>query len=230
MGVLRVGLADDSYLIREALASVLRSAPDVEVVAVCADAVEMLAAVEERHPDVVVVDIRMPPTMTDDGIRLATHLRDAHPEVGVVVMSVHCEPSYALALLDGGSDGRAYVLKEHLHSAAQLLATIRTVASNGSVIDPKVVETLVHQRSDRRRPLLEALSPREREILVEMARGASNAAIAQHIGLTKRAVEKHINSVFAKLEMPPDLGVSRRVQAVLLFLAEDERALQYRGP
>jgi DNA-binding NarL/FixJ family response regulator len=219
MDVLRVALADDSFLIREALVSLLRSAPDVEVVAVCADADELLGAIEERRPDVVVVDIRMPPTMTDDGIRVATHLRDTHPEIGVVVMSVHCEPSYALALLDGGSDGRAYLLKDHLHSSAQLLSTIRIVANNGSVIDPRVVETLLHQRSGRGRPLVEALSAREREILVEMARGASNAAIAQRLGLTKRAVEKHINSVFAKLEIPPDLDVSRRVQAVLLYLA-----------
>jgi DNA-binding NarL/FixJ family response regulator len=229
MSVLRVGLADDSFLIREALKSLLDSFPDVEVVAVCADADELLAAVEERRPDVVVVDIRMPPTMTDDGIRVATHLRDTHPEIGVVVMSMYCEPSYALALLDGGSDGRAYVLKDHLHGSAQLLAILRTVASNGSVIDPKVVEALVHQHSGHGRPLLQALSPREHEILVEMARGASNAAIAERLKLTKRAVEKHINSVFAKLEMPPDLDVSRRVQAVLLFLAEDGGALERRG-
>jgi DNA-binding NarL/FixJ family response regulator len=133
-------------------------------------------------------------------------------------MSVHSDPTYALALLEGGSEGRAYLLKDRLHSRAQLLATIETVAQGGSVIDPKVVEALVHGRSRQVRSPLDSLTPREREILVEMARGASNAAIAETLGLTKRAVEKHINSVFAKLDLPFSGEVSRRVRAVLLFL------------
>jgi DNA-binding NarL/FixJ family response regulator len=214
----RVGVADDSFLIRQALTRLLGDSDGVELVAVCADGEELAAAIDACQPDVVIVDIRMPPTMTDEGIRLAAQLRTTHPEVGVIAMSAHSDPTYALALLEGGSEGRAYLLKDRLHSRAQLLATIETVAQGGSVIDPKVVEALVHGRSRQVRSPLDSLTPREREILVEMARGASNAAIAETLGLTKRAVEKHINSVFAKLDLPFSGEVSRRVRAVLLFL------------
>jgi DNA-binding NarL/FixJ family response regulator len=219
---LRVGLADDSLLIREALTRLLDGAPGIELVAACCDGDELRGVIETEHLDVVLVDICMPPTMTDEGVRLAEELREAHPEVGVVVLSAYCEPSYALALLAGGSDGRAYLLKDRLGSRPQLLATIETVASGGSVIDPKVVEALVHGETAPTRSALATLSPREREVLVQMARGSSNAAIAQELGLTKRAVEKHINSVFAKLELPMTPDISRRVRAVLLFLAEAE--------
>jgi DNA-binding NarL/FixJ family response regulator len=214
----RVGVADDSFLIREALARLLGDADEIELVAVCADADELAAAIDTCHPDVVLVDIRMPPTMTDEGIRLAARLRRTHPEVAVVAMSAHSDPAYALALLEGGSEGRAYLLKDRLRSRAQLLATIETVARGGSVIDPKVVEALIHERSRPVGSPLDVLTPREREILVEMAHGASNAAIAETLGLTKRAVEKHINSVFAKLDLPLSGDVSRRVRAVLMFL------------
>jgi DNA-binding NarL/FixJ family response regulator len=211
----RVGLADDSFLIREALTRLLDDVDEVELVAVCADGEELTAAMDARHLDVVLVDIRMPPTMTDEGIRLATRLRTTHPRVGVIVISAHSDPAYALALLQSGSEGRGYLLKDRLHDRAQLLATIQAVSDGGSVIDPKVVEALVHGRSP-----LHVLTPREHEVLVEMARGASNAAIATALGLTKRAVEKHINSVFAKLDLPPSDDVSRRVRAVLLFLGQ----------
>jgi DNA-binding NarL/FixJ family response regulator len=221
----RVGVADDSFLIREALTRLLGDSDEIELVAVCADGDELAAAVEACHPDVVLVDIRMPPTMTDEGIRLAARLRRTHPDVGVIVMSAHAEPTYALALLEAGSEGRAYLLKDRLHSRAQLLATIEAVARGGSVIDPKVVEALVHGRPRQARPPLDALTPREREILVEMARGASNAAIATALHLTKRAVEKHINAVFAKLDLPLSEDVSRRVRAVLLYLAGTDRVL-----
>ena len=221
----RVGVADDSFLIREALTRLLGDADEIELVAVCADGEELATAVDACHPDVVLVDIRMPPTMTDEGIRLAARLRTTHPEVGVIAMSAHADPTYALALLEGGSEGRAYLLKDRLHSRAQLLATIETVAQGGSVIDPKVVEALVHGRSSQTRSPLDVLTPREHEILVEMARGASNAAIAETLGLTKRAVEKHINSVFAKLDLPLSADVSRRVRAVLLFLGRTDRVV-----
>jgi len=214
MGV-RVGIADDSFLIREALTRLLSDVDEVDLVAVCADGEELAAAMEAHQPEVVLVDIRMPPTMTDEGIRLATRLRTTHPAVGVIVMSAYADPAYALALLQSGSEGRGYVLKDRLHSRAQLLATIEAVSSGGSVIDPEVVDALVHGRSP-----LHALTPREHEVLVEMARGSSNGAIAQALGLTKRAVEKHINSVFAKLDLPQSDDVSRRVRAVLLFLGE----------
>ena len=221
----RVGVADDSFLIREALTRLLGDADEIELVAVCADGEELATAVDACHPDVVLVDIRMPPTMTDEGIRLAAQLRTTHPAVGVIVMSVHADPTYALALLEGGSEGRAYLLKDRLQSRAQLLATIETVAQGGSVIDPKVVEALVHGRSSQARSPLAVLTPREHEILVEMARGASNAAIAETLGLTKRAVEKHINAVFAKLDLPLSADVSRRVRAVLLFLGRTDRVV-----
>ena len=211
----RVGVADDSFLIREALTRLLGDIDEVELVAVCADGEELTAAMDAHHPDVVLVDIRMPPTMTDEGIRLATRLRTTHPRVGVIVMSAYADPAYALALLQSGSEGRGYILKDRLHSRSQLLATIEAVSDGGSVIDPKVVEALVHGRSP-----LDVLTPREHDVLVEMARGASNGAIAEVLGLTKRAVEKHINSVFAKLDLPLSDDVSRRVRAVLLFLGE----------
>ena len=221
----RVGVADDSFLIREALTRLLGDSDEIELVAVCADGEELAAAVDTCQPDVVLVDIRMPPTMTDEGIRLAAQLRRTHPEIGVIAMSAHSDPTYALALLEGGSERRAYLLKDRLHSRAQLLATIETVAGGGSVIDPKVVEALVHGRSQQVRSPLDILTSREREILVEMARGASNAAIADTLGLTKRAVEKHINSVFAKLDLPLSGDVSRRVRAVLLFLGDTGRVV-----
>ena len=221
----RVGVADDSFLIREALTRLLGDSDEIELVAVCADGDELAAAVDACHPDVVLLDIRMPPTMTDEGIRLAARLRRTHPDVGVIVMSAHAEPTYVLALLEAGSEGRAYLLKDRLHSRAQLLATIETVARGGSVIDPKVVEALVHGRPRQPPSPLDALTPREREILVEMARGASNAAIGAALGLTKRAVEKHINAMFAKLDLPLSEDVSRRVRAVLLFLAGTDRVL-----
>ena len=217
---LRVGLADDSLLIRAALARLLEDAEGVVLAAVCSTADELREAIDRESLDVVLVDICMPPTMSDDGIRLAAELRDSHPELGVVVLSAYCEPAYALALLADGSDGRAYLLKDRLGSRSQLLATIEAVASGGSVIDPKVVESLVHGETAHARSLLATLSPREHEVLVEMARGASNAAIAEQLGLTKRAVEKHINAVFAKLELPVTPDISRRVRAVLLFLSE----------
>ena len=216
----RVAVADDSFLIREALTRLLGDADEIELVAVCADGEELAAAVDSCHPDVVLVDIRMPPTMTDEGIRLAAQLRRTHPQIGVVAMSAHCDPAYALALLEGGSEGRAYLLKDRLHSRAQLMATIETVAQGGSVIDPKVVEALVHGRSRQARSPLDVLTPREHEILVEMARGASNAAIAETLGLTKRAVEKHINSIFLKLGLAYADDVSKRVKATLMFLAD----------
>ena len=221
----RVGVADDSFLIREALTRLLGDSDEIELVAVCADGDELAAAVDACHPNVVLLDIRMPPTMTDEGIRLAARLRRTHPDVGVIVMSAHAEPTYVLALLEAGSEGRAYLLKDRLHSRAQLLATIEAVARGGSVIDPKVVEALVHGRPRQPPSPLDALTPREREILVEMARGASNAAIATALHLTKRAVEKHINAVFAKLDLPLSEDVSRRVRAVLLFLGGTDRVV-----
>ena len=216
---LRVGLADDNVLVREALVSIIGASDELHLAAVCANADEMRAAVAAEHLDVVVTEIRLDPTMTDDGIRLASALRDTHPSVGVVVLSEQCEPRFAIDLLEAGSARRAYLLKDRLDSPEQLVAAIVAVARGGSVIDPKVVEALVQgDDAERVRPSLSALSPRERRILAEMARGASNQGIAETLDLTKRAVEKGINAIFAKLGLAPTPDVSRRVRAVLVYL------------
>jgi DNA-binding NarL/FixJ family response regulator len=221
MGV-RIAIAEDSFLVREALTQMLSDAPEIDLVAVCDDGTQLRRVIDTHDLDVVVTDIRMPPTGTDEGIRLAGELRITNPGMGVVVLSAYCEPLYALALLDGGSDGRAYLLKDHVHSGRQLVGTIEVVARGGSVIDAKVVQVLAESRADRHATALSRLSPRENEILIEMAHGDSNAAIGTTLGMTKRAVEKHINSIFAKLAMPPTVDTSRRVRAVLLYLAESD--------
>lgn len=216
---LRVGLADENVLVREALTSIIGASEELHLATVCADADDMLAAVTAQRLDVVVTEIPLSPTMTDDGIRLAATLRETRPKVGVVVLSEQCEPRFAIDLLEAGSSRRAYLLKDRLDSPAQVVAAIVAVARGGSIIDPKVVEALVHgDDAERVRPSLAALSPRERQILAEMARGASNQGIAETLDLTKRAVEKGINAIFAKLGLAPTPDVSRRVRAVLLYL------------
>ncbi len=219
---IRLIVGDDEYLIREALQHILANVSDVDVVGFCADADSLLAAVEEEEPNAVLTDIRMPPTHTDEGIRVAQTLRASHPSIGVVVLSQFADPDYALALLDAGSAGRAYLLKERVSEPAELIAAIKAVVDGGSVIDPKVVEVLVRARSFGAQSPLASLTPREREVLAELAQGKSNAAIATSLVLTKRAVEKHINSIFLKLELPSPDDVSRRVKAALLYLASGE--------
>ncbi len=217
---IRVVVAEDNYLVREGLTRLLESQPDLAVAGACEDFDSLLAAVDEHAPDVVLTDIRMPPTGTDEGIRAANELRERHPAVGVVVLSQYVEPAYALALLEHGSEGRAYLLKERISDVDQLLHAIQEVARGGSVIDPKVVEALVAARSRRHDSPLEHLTPREREVLGAMAQGRNNAAVAASLGLSERAVEKHINSVFAKLALSEEPDVHRRVKAVLLYLAD----------
>jgi DNA-binding NarL/FixJ family response regulator len=221
---IRVALADDSYLVREALGHVLADAEGVEVVSSCEDRDSLLAAVETLRPDVVVTDIRMPPGDDDEGLQVAARLRDTHPEVGVVVLSQFAEPRYALGLLDGGSDGRAYLLKERIQRRGQLVAAIEAVARGGSVIDAKVVEVLIAARTRAERSPLTDLTPRETEILAYVAQGHSNQAIADELFLTKRAVEKHINAIFLKLGLSQIEDVSRRVKAALIYLAESDAA------
>jgi DNA-binding NarL/FixJ family response regulator len=216
---IRLVLAEDSLLVREGISRLLDEADDLELVASCADLPSLLAAVEQHSPDVVVTDIRMPPTGTDEGIQAAAQLRESWPGVGVVILSQHDEPEYALALLENGSEGRAYLLKERVSDTEQLFAAVREVARGGSYVDPKVVESLVVSRSRADRSPLKALTPRESEILSEMAQGKTNAAIASALFLTERAVEKHINSIFSKLELGGEKDVHRRVKAVLLFLS-----------
>jgi DNA-binding NarL/FixJ family response regulator len=217
---IKVVIAEDAFLAREALEQVLARAPNVEVVGVCGDRYSLLAEIEEKQPDVVVTDIRMPPTGTDEGIQVAKELRESHPEMGVVVLSQFTEPDYALALLGTGSSRRAYLLKERVHNDAELANAIEAVADGGSAIDPKVVDALVQARARDEASPLKELSPRELEVLSQMAEGKSNTAIAQELFLTKRAVEKHINSIFLKLDLRDADDVSRRVKATLLFLAQ----------
>ncbi len=218
----RLIIAEDSLLVREGVAKLLEGHDDVEVVALCADYDELMAAVEDPGADVVLTDIRMPPTGTDEGIRAAAGLRETHPDIGVVVLSQYAEPEYALALLESGSEGRAYLLKERVSDPDQLLGAVRDVARGGSVVDPKVVEGLVAARSRSRRSPLEHLTPREGEVLAEIAQGRNNAAVAGALGLSDRAVEKHINSLFAKLGLTEEPDIHRRVKAVLLYLAEKD--------
>ena len=217
---IRVVVAEDSLIVREGLQQLLSGSPTLEVVGAHGDVDALLGAVEQERPDVILTDIRMPPSNTDEGIRVADHLRDAHPTTGVVVLSQYAEPAYVLALLERGSDRRGYLLKERIHDRGQLVSAIDTVARGGSVIDPKIVELLVESKARVERSPLFELTPREREVLAEMAEGKSNAGIAESLVLSKRAVEKHVNSIFMKLGLAGSENVSKRVKATLMFLAD----------
>jgi DNA-binding NarL/FixJ family response regulator len=217
---IKVVVAEDNYLVREAVTRLLETQESITVVAASADLDGLLRAVDEHDPDVVLTDIRMPPSGTDEGVRAAAQLRTSHPRLGVVVLSQYADPSYALELLEGGSARRAYLLKERVSDVDQLVRAIQEVAGGGSVIDPRVVEALVEARARRADSPLQHLTPREREVLGEMAQGRNNAAVAAALGLSERAVEKHINSVFAKLGLSEEPDVHRRVKAVLLYLAD----------
>ncbi|MEM7274459.1 MAG: response regulator transcription factor [Actinomycetota bacterium] len=215
----RVVLAEDSYITREGVKAVLAFA-GMDLVGVAESYDELLAEVTERGPDVVVTDIRMPPTQTDEGIRAARKIRADHPDIGVVVLSQYVESDYALRLFEDGADGLAYLLKERVGDAGQLEEAVARVRSGSSMLDPRVVEALVGGRAARAESTLDRLSPREREVLAEIAEGKSNAAIAATLSLSERAVEKHINAIFTKLDLLPEPETNRRVQAVLTFLGE----------
>jgi DNA-binding NarL/FixJ family response regulator len=215
MAPIRVVLGEDNFLAREGITRVIDGLAGVELVAVCADLGSLRAEIERTRPDVVVTDIRMPPDHTDEGIRLAGELRATQPRVGVVVLSQHVEPLYATALFAAGSYRRAYLLKERLTNPAELGRAIEEVAGGGALVDPRVVDELISlQRADSP---LEALTPREREILALIAEGEANSAIAVRLGITKRGVERHVNSIFHKLGLADTPDVSRRVKAALLF-------------
>ena len=218
---IRIALGEDSLIVREGVHQLLAVDPEVEVVAAVGDELSLRQVCEDERPDVVLSDIRMPPTHTDEGIRLAAELRERHPQIGVVILSQFSDPTYALALLEQGSDGRAYLLKERVHNRAELMAAIRAVAVGGSMIDPKVVESLVDARGRAKRSPLNELTSRELQVLSEIAQGKSNTAIADSLFLTKRAVEKHINAIFWKLGLADAEDISKRVKAALMFLAED---------
>jgi DNA-binding NarL/FixJ family response regulator len=217
---IRLVLAEDQYLVREGVRRLLETQDDLHVAAVCDDLDSLLAAVAVERPDVVVTDIRMPPGGSDEGIRAAVQLRETNPEVGVVVLSQYATPSYVLALLEGGSEGRAYLLKERVKDLEQLVAAIHSVAAGGSVMDPKVVDALVAQNARGEESPLNQLTPRELDVLREMAEGKNNAAIAAVLLLTERSVEKVIHSIFLKLDLTWETAVHKRVKAVILYLAE----------
>ena len=219
---IRLVLAEDSYLVREGVLRILATQSDLEVVGVCGDLDGLLALVEAESPDVVVTDIRMPPTGVDEGIQAAVRLREMRPDVGIVVLSQYSEPRYALALLETGTAGRAYLLKERVADVEQLALAIRAVAEGGSLIDPKVVEALVASRASVERSPLDELTPREHDVLREMAAGKNNAAIAASLFLSERSVEKVIHAIFLKLGIAWEPSLHKRVKAVILYLAEDE--------
>ena len=220
MEPIRVVIAEDNALLRQGLARLIEGRTGLELAGAAGDLPGLLSLVDEAEPDVVVTDIRMPPTGTDEGIRAADEIRARRPDTGVVVLSQYAEPAYALALLANGSAGRAYLLKERVAGVDDLAAAITEVARGGSVIDPAVVEVLVAANVRRRSSDLDRLTPREREILAEMAQGKSNAAIASSLVLSERAVEKHSNSIFSKLGLSEERDVNRRVKAVLLYLSD----------
>jgi DNA-binding NarL/FixJ family response regulator len=217
---LKVIVAEDSYLVREGVVRLLASASDIELVRVCGDLPSLLAAVDELTPDVIVTDIRMPPSSTDEGIQAANAIRRSHPSVGVVVLSQHDEAEYAVKLLEGGSAGRAYLLKGRLSEPRRLTDAIREVAAGGSVIDPQVVESLVNARQRRPASPIRQLTPRELSVLSQMAQGKNNETIAHELGLSLPAVEKHINAIFSKLGLSEETEIHKRVKAVLIYLSE----------
>ena len=219
---IRLVIAEDHYLVREGIRRLLETQPDLEVVAVCSDLDSLLAAVKEEKPDVVITDIRMPPGDTDEGIQAAERLRETDPDIGVVVLSQYANPTYALALLESGSARRSYLLKERVQDLDQLVSAIHTVAEGGSVIDPKVVDALVADNTRGEESQLNQLTPRERDVLREMAMGKSNAAIGASLFLAERSVEKVIHSIFLKLGLTWETSVHKRVKAVILYLSEND--------
>ncbi len=219
MAPLRVVLAEDNLLVRQGLISVLATVDSIELVATVASLPELECAVEKHAPDVVVTDIRMPPDHTDEGVRAADAFRLSHPKMGVVVISQFAEPEYVLGVLGEGSRGRGYVVKDRVDDRAHLVRAIEAVAAGGSFIDDEVIDVLITSRSRDLNSPIESLSPREREVLAEIAAGRSNRAIAEQLAVSRHTVEKHTNAIFTKFGLGEDDEVNRRVTAVLLFLA-----------
>lgn len=218
--VLRVVIAEDSFLMREGIATVIGLDDKLDLVAAAATFDELVEAVDEHRPDIVITDIRMPPTQTDEGIRAANLLRTEYPNIGVVVLSQYVEPAYALRLFEDGSEGRAYLLKERVGDGDELSAAVQRVSEGGTVVDPKVVDALMQDHSRAKPSVLERLTEREREVLEQMATGASNGGIGEALFISARSVEKHINSIFTKFDLAQDTDTHRRVRAVLVYLSE----------
>jgi DNA-binding NarL/FixJ family response regulator len=213
-----VVLGEDSYLAREGISRALEAVADVELLTSCDDLDSLRGAIDGLRPDVVLTDIRMPPGNTDEGIRLAAELRATHPEIAVVVISQHSDPIYAMTLFEDGTDRRAYLLKESIREPGELSRALHEVAAGRSVVDPRIVERLLATQQQRQSSRLDTLTPREHEILALIAEGRSNTAIADALTITKRAIEGHVNAIFAKLELGDSADVSRRVKAALVYL------------
>jgi DNA-binding NarL/FixJ family response regulator len=221
---LRVVFAEDNYLVREGTSALLREVDSVDLVEIVEDHPSLMKAVEEHAPDAVLTDIRMPPTNRSEGIDAAKEIRAQHPEIGVVVLSQYSEEEYAYELLKDGAEGLGYLLKERVGDVDELVRALREVSAGGSVLDPKVVEGLIARKRKVEDSPLGRLTDREREVLENMAQGKNNAAIAGSMFLSERAVEKHINSLFHKLDLSEEPAVHRRVMAVLAFLREERGA------
>jgi DNA-binding NarL/FixJ family response regulator len=217
---LRVVLAEDNYLVREGTRRLLEDTGDIEIVATAGDAPQLLRVVERHHPDVVVTDIRMPPSHSTEGIQAAQAIRRGSPAVGVVVLSQYADGGYALELFKDGTAGLAYLLKERVGDLDELLGAIHTVAVGGSVIDPRIVEVLVDARTRAAQSPIAELKDRELDVLREMAQGKNNAGVSAALHLSESAVEKHVTSIFLKLGVTEQPHLSRRVSAVLVFLRD----------
>ncbi|WP_327064609.1 response regulator transcription factor [Kitasatospora sp. NBC_01250] len=215
--LLRVVLAEDSVILRDGMVELL-NARGCQVVATAGTAEELLAAAADRRPDVAVVDVRMPPTYTDEGIRAAVELRAARPGLGVLVFSQHVETVWAQRLLEGSAAGVGYLLKERIARTSELVEALHRVAAGGTALDPEIVTRLI--RGGRRRSRIESLTPRERETLELMAQGHSNRSIAARLVVSERAVEKHVAAIFVKFDLPAREAENRRVKVVLAYLAE----------
>jgi DNA-binding NarL/FixJ family response regulator len=217
-----VVFAEDSFLVREGVRMLLAETDELTLLAVCETYDELIAAVEAHRPEVVITDVRMPPTRTDEGVRAALEIRSRWPGTGVVVLSQYADPDAVLSLFHGGTAGLAYLLKERVGDLDQLVQAVRQVSGGGSLVDPRVVEVIIGARSARPASKLERLTPRELEVLERVAEGSTNAAIARDLFLTERAVEKHLNSIFSKLDLALEEDVNKRVRAVILWLGERE--------
>jgi DNA-binding NarL/FixJ family response regulator len=216
---IRIVVGEDNYLALEAISRVFESEEDIEIVASGSDLASLRRAVEVEQPDVLLTDIQMPPERTNEGIRLANDLRRTHPGIGVVVLSQYAEPLYATELLSGGSDGRAYLLKERVQHKSEISRAVREVAEGGSVVDPRIVELLLSTAHARDSSQFESLTAREKEVLALLAEGWSNAGISAELGITTRAVERHVHSIFSKLDLGDSARHNRRVKAALFYLA-----------
>jgi len=219
VGNLTLVVAEDNLLVREGVLRLVAEIDGLSVSASCSSYDDLLAAVDNYNPDVVVTDIRMPPGHRDEGIRASNRFRTSHPDLGVLVLSQFLDAAYVLALLEDGTRGRGYLLKDHVDEVDRLARAIRTVAAGGSFIDDEVVDVLVRSQTRNVDSPLESLSARELEVLTEMATGATNSAIADSLYVSSHSVEKHASAIFAKLGLAEDVEVNRRVKAVVMFLA-----------